>query len=78
MQQDVFGGPGRFYQGNLVARAPDYVMRQIFGYTAVLPPPPRGSGGRYVEMTVPMGFQTVNGFSTTTVTGAAGGGGTAP
>ncbi len=64
----------RYYDGNLIVRAPDYVQRQIGGY-GMLPPPPARQGGRYVDLNAPMGFQTLKGFTPAVVGGAAGGGG---
>ena len=55
-------------------RAPDDVQRQIGGY-GMLPPPPARQGGRYVDLSAPMGFQTLKGFTPAVVGGAAGGGG---
>ena len=65
----------RYYDGNIIVRAPDYIQRQIGGYGAVLPPPPARTGGRYVDLNGSIGYSKVTGFTSTTVTGAAGGGG---
>ncbi|MFM7798279.1 MAG: hypothetical protein ACKPBA_04760 [Planctomycetota bacterium] len=65
----------RYYDGNIIVRAPDYVQRQIAGYGTMLAPPPARTGGRYVDINGSLGFNKVTGFGTSTVTGAAGGGG---
>ena len=65
----------RYYDGNIIVRAPDYIQRQIGGYGMVLPPPPVRTGGRYVDLNGSLGYSKVTGFTSTTVTGAAGGGG---
>jgi uncharacterized membrane protein YgcG len=65
----------RYYDGNLIIRAPDYVHRQIGGYGMLPPASSVPKAGRYVDLTAPMGFQQLTGFTPATVGGAAGGGG---
>jgi uncharacterized membrane protein YgcG len=65
----------RFYDGNLIVRAPDYVHRQIGGYGMLPPASASPKAGRYVDLSAPMGFQQLTGFTPATVGGAAGGGG---
>jgi uncharacterized membrane protein YgcG len=65
----------RYYDGSIIVRAPDYVQRQIAGYGSIsAPPPPKRTGGRYVDVSAPIGVSKVTGFGTSTVTGATGGG----
>jgi hypothetical protein len=66
----------RYYDGSIIVRAPDYVQRQVAGYGSLPAEAPRRTGGRYVDMTAPIGVSKVTGFGTSTVTGAAGGGST--
>ena len=66
----------RYYDGSIIVRAPDYVQRQIAGYGWLSgPPPAKRTGGRYVDVSAPIGVSKVTGFGTSTVTGATGGGG---
>jgi uncharacterized membrane protein YgcG len=66
----------RYYDGSIIVRAPDYVQRQIAGYGWLSgPPPAKRTGGRYVDVSAPIGVSNVTGFGTSTVTGATGGGG---
>lgn len=64
----------RYYDGSIIVRAPDYVQRQVAGYGSLPAAAPTRTGGRYVDMTAPIGVSKVTGFGTSTVTGAAGGG----
>jgi hypothetical protein len=65
----------RYYDGSIIVRAPDYVQRQIAGYGSLSgPPPAKRAGGRYVDVSAPIGVSKVTGFGTSTVTGATGGG----
>ena len=64
----------RYYDGSIIVRAPDYVQRQVAGYGSLPAEGPKRTGGRYVDMTAPIGVSKVTGFGTSTVTGAAGGG----
>jgi hypothetical protein len=66
----------RYYDGSIIVRAPDYVQRQVAGYGSLPAEAPKRTGGRYVDMTAPIGVSKVTGFGTSTVTGAAGGGST--
>ena len=66
----------RYYDGSIIVRAPDYVQREIAGYGWLSgPPPAKRTGGRYVDVSAPIGVSKVTGFGTSTVTGATGGGG---
>ena len=66
----------RYYDGSIIVRAPDYVQRQVAGYGSLPAEAPKRTGGRYVDMTAPIGVSKVTGFGTSTVTGSAGGGST--
>jgi len=66
----------RYYDGSIIVRAPDYVQRQVAGYGSLPAAAPARTGGRYVDITAPIGVSKVTGFGTSTVTGATGGGST--
>lgn len=69
----------RYFQGVLIIRAPDYIHRQLDGYP-FSPRPFRAPQAaataerRYVTFSTPLSIIENQGFGTTTVTGAAGGG----
>src|SRR5690606_7280790 len=69
------GGTIRYFQGTLIVNAPDYIHRQINGYTfwpdrsvQTLP-----SGRRYVSLNMDTGISTLNGFGREPVTAVVGG-----
>ncbi|MCL4209868.1 MAG: hypothetical protein HRU76_05070 [Phycisphaeraceae bacterium] len=71
----------RYYRGNFIVRAPDYVHRQLGGYPFAVRPPARRTssavvpGGRYVTMTGVVENTRVTHIDTLRFGGAAGGNG---
>ena len=72
----------RYYEGNLIIRAPDFVQRQIGGYPAVVKPTRKtsdaGTRQRYVTFSGMFQNSQLERFDTTTVTGSTGGSTTNP
>jgi len=68
----------RYYQGVFIVRAPDYIQRQLGGYPFVARPVRGGANaagvGRYVTFSTPISIIQNQGYGSTTVSGAAGGG----
>ncbi|MDG2053876.1 MAG: hypothetical protein P8J86_04130 [Phycisphaerales bacterium] len=67
----------RYYEGNLIIRAPDFIQRQIAGYPAIIKPTRKtsdsGSARRYVTFSGMLQNSQLQGFDTATVTGSTGG-----
>jgi hypothetical protein len=78
-QWDNGGATIRYWQKNLLVNAPDYVHRQINGYSWWPKPATtsvaRAGGGRYVTLGVDTGITGLPEFQPLAVTGTTGGGG---
>lgn len=77
------GGTARYYNGNILVNAPDYMHRQIVGYSYWPSHTASVVGGRrYVSLNMDNSIGTIDGITnypvTAVVPGAGGGGGTGP
>jgi len=70
------GGTIRYYQGQLIVRAPDYMHRQLNGYPfwpSRLTSVTRRGGKRYVSLNMETGTSKIDGFGQQPVTAVVGG-----